>query len=257
MDVDCQANSTSRVRLLVSSSTQETAEPVPQRKEVDTEDAASLHLLRIVSPSLPIGAFSYSRGLEFAVHAGWVHGDATARDWILGTLENIFASVDGALFWRMIQALYGEDRAGFTYANAWLAASRESREMQLEDRRLGGALISLLKELDVARAQSYAGTELTYPASFAIAARHWNVAPLPALKGLMWTMVEAQVGAAIRLVPLGHISGQRIMIDAVPVIERSAARASTLGDDEIGNLSVAAAMASAWHENQYTRLFRS
>jgi urease accessory protein len=224
---------------------------------VDTRDAAFLHLLRIVSPSLPIGAFSYSRGLEFAVHAGWVRGEATARDWILGTLENIFASVDGALFWRMIQALYGEDRAGFTHANAWLAASRESGEMQLEDRRLGEALICLLKKLDVAGAQSYSDTEMTYPASFAIAACHWNVAPLPALKGLMWTMVEAQIGAAMRLVPLGHIAGQRILIDAVPVIERSAARASTLEDDEIGNLATAQAMASAWHETQYSRLFRS
>lgn len=256
MNVDCRANSKSRFRRLASSSAQAAAGPVLQEAVVDM-DAASLHLLRIVSPSLPIGAFSYSRGLEFAVHAGWVHQEATARDWILGTLENIFAAVDGALFWRMIQALYREDRAGFTYANAWLAASRESHEMQLEDRRLGEALLSLLRELDVARAQSYAGTELTYPASFAIAARHWDVAPQPALKGLMWTMIEAQVGAALRLVPLGHISGQRILIDAVPVIERSAARASTLEDDAIGNLAVAAAMASAWHENQYTRLFRS
>src|SRR5687768_5522639 len=102
MDVDCRANSTSGVRLLVSSSAQETTEAFARGEVMDTEDAASLHLLRIVSPSLPIGAFSYSRGLEFAVHAGWVHSEATARDWILGTLENIFAAVDGALFWRMI-----------------------------------------------------------------------------------------------------------------------------------------------------------
>lgn len=256
MDVDCRANSKSKVRRLALSSAPEAADSVPLKAVVDI-DAASLHLLRIVSPSLPIGAFSYSRGLEFAVHAGWVPSEPTVRDWILGTLENVFAALDGALFWRMIQALYREDRAGFTYANAWLAASRESREIQLEDRRMGEALISLLRELDVARAQSYAGTELTYPASFAIAARHWDVAPLPALKGLMWTMVEGQVGAAIRLVPVGHIAGQSILIDAVPVIERSAALACTIEDDEIGNLSVAAAMASAWHENQYTRLFRS
>ena len=242
---------------MVSSSAQETAEPVPQRKVVDTEEATPLHLLRLVSPSLPIGAFSYSRGLEWAVHAGWVRSEADARDWILGTIENIFAAVDGALFWRMIRSLYAEDHEGFAYANMWLAASRESSEMQLEDRRMGEALLSLLKELGVAAAQDFGSSGLTYPASFAIAAHHWNIAPLTALKGLMWTVVEAHVAAAIRLVPLGHVSGQRILIDAVPVVERSAAWAITLEDSEIGNLSVAMAMASAWHETQYSRLFRS
>ncbi|OWV92844.1 urease accessory protein UreF [Rhizobium sp. R72] len=233
------------------------AQPVRLKGAVDMHDAIPLHLLRLVSPSLPVGAFSYSRGLEWAVNAGWVKDHATARDWILGTLENIFAVADGALFWRMIQALYAKDRSAFAYANAWLAACRESSEMQAEDRRMGEALIFLLKELHVPAAEAYPGVELTYPASFAIAAHHWQVAPLPALEGLMWAVAEAQVAAAIRLVPLGHVAGQRILIDAVTVVERGAALAITLDDSEIGNLSVAQAMASAWHETQYSRLFRS
>ncbi|MBB2972750.1 urease accessory UreF family protein [Mesorhizobium sp. RMAD-H1] len=224
---------------------------------MDQEDAIPLHLLRLVSPSLPVGAFAYSRALEGAVHAGWVQDHVTARDWIIGGLEHIFAATDGALFWRMIQALYAEDHAGFTYANAWLAACRESREMQLEDRRMAEALMSLLKALEVPAAQNHACSGLTYPASFAIAAHRWHIAPLPALKGLMWTVADAQVAAAIRLVPLGHVMGQRILIEAVPVVERSAAWATTLDDDDIGNLSPAQAMASAWHETQYSRLFRS
>jgi urease accessory protein len=202
MNVDRPASNELRIHCLASYSARHTAECVAQGEAVDTNDAIPLHLLRLVSPSLPVGAFSYSRGLEWAVHAGWVRSHVTARDWILGTLENIFAAVDGALFWRMIQGLYADDRSGFAYANAWLAASRESSEMQAEDRRMGEALISLLKALEVPAAQDYADVELTYPGSFAIAAHHWYVAPLPALKGLMWTVVEAQVAAAIRLVPL-------------------------------------------------------
>ncbi|WP_306909376.1 urease accessory protein UreF [Rhizobium mesoamericanum] len=240
-----------------SNSVKQTADPVSRKRQADRQDAIPLHLLRLVSPSLPIGAFSYSRGLEAAVHAGWVRSEAAARDWILGCLENVFTAVDGALFWRMIQALYADEHEGFAHANAWLAASRESREMQLEDQRMGAALISLLKELDVPAAHSHARAGLTYPASFAIAAHHWNIAPLAALTGLMWTVVEAQVAAAIRLIPLGHVSGQRILVEAVPVVQRCTARAATLKDPEIGNLSVATAMASAWHETQYSRLFRS
>ncbi|WP_088703725.1 urease accessory UreF family protein [Rhizobium sp. R693] len=257
MTIDCSASDASKIHRLATDASRQTAQPVRQGGAADADDTIPLHLLRLVSASLPVGAFSYSRGLEWAVHAEWVKDHASARDWILGSLENNFAAVDGALFWRMIQALHAEDRSRFAYANAWLAACRESSEMQAEDRRMGEALIFLLKALDVPAAQAYAGFELTYPASFAIAAHHWQVAPFVALKGLMWAVVEAQVAAAIRVVPLGHVAGQRILIDAVAVVERSAASAITLDDSEIGNLSVAQAMASAWHETQYSRLFRS
>lgn len=222
-----------------------------------TGDDLPLHLLRLVSPSLPVGAFSYSRGLEFAVEAGWVHDETTARDWILGTLEQSFARLDGALFWRMKAALSADDDGEFQQLDAWLAAGRESRELQLEDRRMGEALLRLLADLEVPGALRKSGQVLTYPAAFAIAADHWQVDPAAALKGLMWTIVEGQVAAAIRLVRLGQTAGQRILIEAVPAIERSVALSRSLKDDEIGNVSFAMAMASAWHETQYSRLFRS
>jgi urease accessory protein len=221
------------------------------------DETIPLHLLRLVSPSLPVGAFSYSRGLEYAAEAGWVKDEATAREWIHGTLENSFAVLDGALFWRMGEALVRDDADAFVRADAWLAAGRESRELQLEDRRMGEALLRLLADLEVPQAQVYLGQNLTYPAAFAIAAHHWNVSPAAALKGLMWTIAEGQVAAAMRLVKLGHTAGQRILIDVVPVIERAVATARGLDDDEIGNVSVAMAMASAWHETQYSRIFRS
>lgn len=225
---------------------------------IDSDDGLPLHLLRLVSPSFPVGAFSYSRGLEWAVQAGWVHDAVTARDWILGNLEHTVAAVDGALFWRMSQALQRGDDASFTEANAWLGASRESRELQLEDRRMGAALLALLADLGLREAERLAAViEPTYPAAFAIAAGCWKVTPAAALKGLLWSIVDAQVAAAIRLVPLGFVDGQRVLIDAVAVVARSATRARTLQDSEIGNLSPALAMASAWHETQYSRLFRS
>lgn len=220
-------------------------------------DGVPLHLLRLVSQGLPVGGFSYSRGLESAVHAGWVMDEAAARDWILGTLRANVAQLDGALFWRMATALEAGDEERFRATNAWLAAGRESREFQREDRRQGEALLRLLADLDVAAARHHRDHALTYTAAFALACHHWRVAPEAGLKGLLWVYVEGQVTAAIKLVPLGHTAGQRLLIEAATAIEEAAARARSLRDDEVGNLAPALAMASAWHETQYSRLFQS
>ncbi|MGI6850807.1 urease accessory protein UreF [Mesorhizobium sp. 1B3] len=217
----------------------------------------SLHLLRLVSPSLPVGGFSYSRGLEAAVRHGWVTTEAAAQEWILGTLENTFAALDAPIFLRMMAALAAGDDENLLRRDAWLRASRESREIQAEDRLMGDALLRLLADLAPATAGRYVGRALCYPTAFAIAAHHWRIAPSQALEGLMWAVTEGQVSAAVRLVPLGQTAGQRILVNAVEVIERGARRAEFLRDDEIGNTAIGVAIASAWHEDQYSRLFRS
>ncbi len=235
---------------------------LPEHAEGSAEPASPpvglpLHLLRLVSQGLPTGAFSYSRGLEAAVAAGWVRDEAGARDWILGTLQANVAALDGALFWRMASALEEGDRERFEQVDAWLAAARESREFQREDRRLGAALLRLLVALDVGAGADWRGRDLTYPGAFALATHHWRVTPAQALTGLLWTYVEGQVMAALRLLPLGQTAGQRILVAAVEPIERAARRARALPDDEVGNVAPALAMASAWHETQYSRLFQS
>ncbi|AKK24574.1 urease accessory protein UreF [Pandoraea oxalativorans] len=224
---------------------------------VEFPQAPALHLVRLISPSQPVGSFSYSRGLESAVHAGIVNDEPSAGHWILGLLEHSYAPLDGALFWRMIHALNENHESRFRDANAWLAAARESREFELEDRRMSESLVRLLIDLDVPRAGAYANVRLTYPAAFAIACDHWHIAPADALRGLMWSVIEAQVAAATRLVPLAHTSSQRILIASVPLIEQAAHTAMSLADDDIGNVAPALAMMSAWHETQYSRLFRS
>lgn len=231
-----------------------TEEPAVSRRD---RGELPLHLFRLASQSLPVGGFSYSRGLETAIERGWVTDERGAQAWILGTLEHVYATLDGALFLRMATALVNDDRDAFVRGDLWLKAARESRELQLEDRHMGAALQRLLRDLAVPCAVPYADRNLSYPAAFALAAHHWNIPSLQALTGLMWSMVEGQVGAALRLVPLGQTSGQRIMIEAVDVIDRSVTTASKIDDDDIGNTAVAMAMASAWHEVKYSRIFRS
>ncbi len=215
-----------------------------------------LHLFRLASPSLPVGGFSYSRGLESAVDRGFINDECSAQEWILGVLEHIYAALDAPLFVRMMAALAAGDRDAFLRSDNWLKASRESEELQLEDLRMGTALQRLLRDLAVPVAAEYADRDLSYPAAFALASCHWNIPAPQALHALMWSALEAQVTAAMRLVPLGQTSGQRIMVNAVNVIARSAERAAQMSDDEIGNVAPMLAMSSAWHEVQYSRLFR-
>jgi len=219
---------------------------------------SALHLLRLVSPNQPVGGFSYSRGLEWAVHAEIVTDEKSCAAWIIGLLKHSYATLDGALFWRMMQALQRQDQAEFERLNDWLGASRESHELELEDRRMAESLLSLLHSLNDGGAErlSLSG-HVSYPAAFALAAHQWNITAFDALRGLMWAVVESQVTAAIRLVPLGHTAGQRILIAAIDAIETAAQKAATISDEDIGNVAPVLAMASAWHETQYSRLFRS
>lgn len=226
---------------------------------VSPENAtAMLHLLRLVSPNLPVGGFSYSRGLEWAVHSSIVTDESSCASWILGLLESSYASLDGALYWRMANALLNGEETMFRKLNDWLTASRESKELELEDRRMAESLLTVLAQIDIQRAADFLTVERpSYPAAFAIAAHHWNIPPREALRGLMWSVVEGQVMAAIRLIPLGHLAGQRILIAAAPAINAAVQKSCMLSDDEIGNVAPFMAMASAWHETQYSRLFRS
>jgi urease accessory protein len=216
-----------------------------------------LHLLRLVSPTLPTGAFSYSRGLEAAVHQGWVGNEKEVAQWIFGILRDSYAFLDGPLFVRMISALDQSDLERFMALDQWLDASRESHELQMEDRQLGDSLLRLLLDLDAENAIRLRGERLTFAGGFALAAHHWHIGSDMGLHGLFWIVVESQVQAALRLIPLGQIAGQRLLVKSVEHIEACAQTAASLPESEIGNAMIGLAMASAWHENQYSRIFRS
>lgn len=223
-----------------------------------TEIGALVGLLRLVSPALPIGAFAYSRGLEHAVTRGWVHDEASAERWIVGLLQCSLCNLDGPLLVRIERALAQHD---IPDALRWVElsrASRESRELLLEDEQMGRALLRLLSDLDVPRAKGLIATQsFSLVAGFAVAGLHHGVAIRDLLAGLFYAACESQVGAAVRLVPLGQTSGQRILSSALCAIPACVEHALAVEDDDIGNLAPALALGSAWHETQYSRLFRS
>lgn len=221
-------------------------------------DLALLRLLQLVSPALPVGAYAYSQGMEQAVHLGWVGNEVQAADWIEGVLENGLARLDAPVLLRLHAAWSAGDYAQVDYWNGFLYACRESAELQAEDRTLARALTRLLVDLSVAEARPFATQERsTFAALFALAAVHWNIPAAQCVQGYLWSWTENQVAAAIKLVPLGQTAGQRILLRLGARIPHLAEAALVLADDDIGQTMQGLALASAWHETQYSRLFRS
>jgi urease accessory protein len=199
-------------------------------------------LLQLASPTLPVGAYSYSQGLEAAVEAGIVSDAASVERWIGDVLEFSVARMEAPLLWQM---MHGEDR------NEMFIASRETAELRAETLQMGHSLCRLLEELGFADLPK---GEVAFPTAFAIAARRWNIEPRAALVAYLWSWLENQVMAAVKAVPLGQTAGQRILLSLGEGLERIADEA---GKAEFSNFAPGLAVLSSRHETQYSRLFRS
>jgi urease accessory protein len=218
-------------------------------------------LLQLASPTLPVGAYSYSQGLESAVDAGIVHDAASARGWIGDVLDLSVASMEAPVLLRLQAAWRNKDFAAVDYWNALLLASRESAELRAETVQMGYSLTRLLNEISEEEAPSFAQLqridEPAFPTAFACAASHWLIEPRAALIAYLWSWIENQVMAAIKAVPLGQTTGQKILLALGARLDVIAQAAATLADNELGNFAPGLAMLSSRHETQYSRIFRS
>jgi urease accessory protein len=216
-----------------------------------------LRLCHLVSPALPVGAYAYSQALEYAVHAGWVQDEEGALQWLRGLAQQGLGTLDIPALLRLHVAWSGADVVAAREWNARLLAARETAELRAEDRHLGMSLARVLVELEIDAAREWIDAEPAFATMFALAAVGWNITAEETLLGYLWSWTENQVLAAVKLVPLGQSAGQRLLhrlIDDMPTI---AARAQTIPDEDIGVGTWSQALASALHETQYTRLFRS
>lgn len=231
-----------------------------------------LHLMALASPALPVGGFAYSQGLERAVDVGLVTTESDAQQWLLGLLEHCQSPLDVPMLarlhaaWTKARACAAPDAETGTPGMpveiavlcARLLASRESRELQAEDVAQGQALGRLLRDLGIAGGAGLASDpDTTWAAAFALASVHFDIAVEAAAEGYLFAWVSSQVAAAVRLVPLGQTSGQRLTLRALAAIPEAVARGLALTDAEIGASAPGLACLSAQHETQYTRLFRS
>jgi len=225
---------------------------------MNNSSSASLRLWQLISPALPIGAFAYSQGLEYAVEEGWVSNETSAVQWITGLINHSLSALDIPILSRLYESWSSGDFEKTIYWNQYLQASRESRELLAEDRQIGNALKQLLLDQEIPHTKSWPETaQASFVTMFALAASHWQITLDETCQGYLWTWSENQVAAAIKLVPLGQTAGQRILSEVINEIPGAVERGLKLSDDEIGMAAHGLGIASALHETQYTRLFRS
>lgn len=219
---------------------------------------ARRRLWQLLSPTLPVGAYSYSGGLEWAIEAGWVADEEAAADWLQGQLDHTLGRVDIPLLHRLYQAWQAGDAEAVARLSAWLGASRETRELRDEDRQLGHALARLLSELGLDEAEAWSRhPDATWATLFALALARWSIPVEEGAEACLWSWCENQVAAAIKLVPLGQTAGQRLLYRLAPAIGAAAHAGLAREDQAIGGTAPGVAIASALHETQYSRLFRS
>ena len=223
--------------------------------------ASLLHLLQLASPSLPVGAYSYSQGLEAAIENGLVKTEASAREWIVDMLHEVMAHFEAPLLWRLLQAFAARDATAVSHWTAIFIASRESAEFRAETIQMGYSLGKLVGELKICDATLLAllesQTDIPFPTALAAASVALAVPAEAALLGMLFSWAENQVLVCVKSVPLGQVSGQRLLLSLHTELEAAAQTAQMLADDELSNWAPGLSLFSMQHEVQYSRLYRS
>ena len=219
-------------------------------------------LLAWLSPAYPIGAFSYSHGVETAVEEGFIKDRASLVTWLESVLLLGTGVVDGALFvaaWRTADA---EDWTSFDGVAERAAAWRGTSEMALESRQQGGSFLSITRTawphpvLDAVH-ERLSG-ELSLPVAVALAAAAHGIALDRALEGYLHAFTANLISAAVRTVPLGQSDGQIALASLEPAVRQATEAALAVTSlDEVGTATPLLDWCSLRHETQYTRLFRS
>lgn len=219
-------------------------------------------LLQLASPALPVGAYTYSQGLEWAVESGVISNEAMAGRWIADLMQHGIGRYEAPLVFALMAAWTAGDSAEIARLNGEFLASRESAELRAESAQMGFSLNRLVRDLRDPGLASVESTltslgEIAFPTGWAGLAASWKIAPEAALTAYLWSWAENQVMAALKAVPLGQAAGQRLLAELGGRIPAVAVDAQKLPEMQWSNFTPAFAIACARHETQYSRLFRS
>ncbi len=224
--------------------------------------ATLLQLMWLASPALPVGGFSYSEGLEAAVEAGLVTGEAQATDWLATQLQLALARSDLPALAQACNAWQAHDAARVVELNQWLRCTRESAELRAQAEQMGRSLLDWLR--NGAHAEDPRITTLAalqpaplWPVAFALAATLAGAEARDALLAYAWGWAENMAQAAMKAVPLGQAAAQRLLSRLAGDIPPAVEAALALPDAERQAHAPMLAILSAQHEAQYSRLFRS
>lgn len=218
---------------------------------------SNTRLFQLISPSLPVGSFTYSQGLEWAFETGWLEDATQMEGWLLDVMETSVQHLELPILMRLITAWEQRDVDSIAYWNNYLMASRESAELKQEEVNRGRAMAVLLETLapyDQTLKPLIANNQTS---AFAYACSEWKIDSQQACEGFIWSWLENMVLTAVKIIPLGQTQGQLSLFKLSEKIEAVYQHALNVKDDDIGYSNFALAIASSQHETQYTRLYRS
>lgn len=221
-----------------------------------------LRLLQLVSPALPVGAYSYSEGLEFLVQGGQVHDAASLEHWLLQELQFGAVRLEAAILVRAYRATETQNLDDLLYWNRWLSAARETEELRSQSWQMGRSLLRLFQDLQADTPAPQVITALqaegaNFAIVFALVAAQWQIDLPTTILGYLYSWATNLVGAGVKLIPLGQTAGQKQLLRLQPILERSTDAILTLADDDLASCGWGLSLASMAHETQYSRLFRS
>ncbi|OUC14640.1 MAG: urease accessory protein UreF [Alkalinema sp. CACIAM 70d] len=230
-----------------------------------------LRLMQLVSPSLPVGAYSYSEGLETLVQRGTIANVEQLQHWLTQELTYGAVRLEAAVMLRSYQASQAGDRVAIEYWNQWLTAARDTEELRSQSLQMGRSLLRLFQDVQE-NLNSTQATDLEtvlttldalksqgchFAIAFGLVASMWEVEETSTLLGYLHSWASNLVSAAIKLVPLGQTEGQRLLLALNPTIEQAAQTIVQLADGDLVSCGWGLSLASMHHETLYSRLFRS
>ncbi len=229
---------------------------------MDESEAAALYrLMTFLSPAFPVGAFSYSSGIEWTVETGDIGDAASLRDWLAAMLAEGSGFCDGVFLAHAHRAASLRDERALRDVAELAAAFVPSRERQLETSAQGRAFIDIARAawncdgLDAIIAQC--GGAIVYPVAVGVVGAAHAIPLAPAMHAFLHALASNWISAGARLIPLGQTDSQRVLALLEPVVAATAGRALKAALDDLGSATFRADLASMRHETQYTRLFRS
>jgi urease accessory protein len=229
---------------------------------MNADEAAALYrLMTWLSPSFPVGAFSYSSGIEWAVEAGDITDAASLRDWLAAMLTDGSGFCDAVFLAQAHRAATVRIDSELREIAELAAAFVPSRERQLETTTQGRAFIEIARTAwageDLDRMVAACGGVIVYPVAVGLVSAAHAIPVAPTMHAFLHALVSNWISAGARLVPLGQTDSQRILAALEDEVVLTAKRALEASPDDLGSATFRADLASLRHETQYTRLFRS
>ena len=225
---------------------------------MNINDLSLLKLMNLMSPTLPIGGFTYSQGIEKAIESNWITDFESAKKWLESQLLINLKFTDLPILMRLYKSVDSKNYKRAIYWSNFLLACRETMELRDEEKNRGRSLAKLIESLEKDQAKEWSEILKTnHLLGYAFLSNVWNISIKKLLLGYSWSWLENQVAATVKIIPLGQTDGQKLLNEIIKKIPSVVEEVEIINDNEIGISQPAFVIASCLHETQYTRIYRS